>query len=155
MKSQLKIVPIDKALTTISLWKKNNYKIVFTNGCFDILHLGHVEYLEKSKALGDKLVVGLNSDTSVQINKGPLRPINNQDARAKVLAALASIDLLIVFDQPTPLNLIKTIQPDILVKGSDYNVKSIGSHVKTVKLTEGYSTSQTIEKILLNSNKSK
>ena len=106
-------------------WKKEGKKIVFTNGCFDIIHAGHVDYLEKAKALGDVLVVGLNSDSSVKRLKGKDRPINPVEYRKKVLEALKPVDLVIVFEEDTPENLIKQVKPDILVKGGDYTVDTI------------------------------
>jgi rfaE bifunctional protein nucleotidyltransferase chain/domain len=129
---------------------------VFTNGCFDILHLGHLDYLEKSRDLADKLVVGLNTDKSVRQLKGPGRPINNEYARARMLAAMSFVDLVIAFNEETPLELIKKVKPDILVKGKDYEVENIvgaefvignGGEVKTIELKKGYSTTDIINKI--------
>ena len=131
-------------------------KVVFTNGCFDILHLGHIDYLEKAKALGDKLVVGLNSDDSVKKLKGETRPINGEFARARMLAALGFIDAVCVFGEETPKELIEFILPDVLVKGGDYTIDTIvganavlknGGHVQTIDLVEGYSTTGIIEKL--------
>lgn len=131
-------------------------KVVFTNGCFDILHLGHLDYLGKAADLGDKLIIGLNTDASVQRLKGPSRPINNQEARAQMLAALSFVDAVILFNEDTPYELIKTIQPDVLVKGADYSVKEIvghdivlakGGEVIPIDLLEGYSTTDIIEKL--------
>jgi rfaE bifunctional protein nucleotidyltransferase chain/domain len=156
METTRKIVSLEKSLKIINLWKKQGSKIVFTNGCFDILHLGHLDYLEKSRNLGDKLVLGLNTDHSVKKLKGPDRPINNENARARMLAALVFVDIVIAFDEETPLKLIKKVRPDILVKGKDYNIKNIvgadfvmenGGEVKTIDLLEGYSTTGLIEKI--------
>jgi D-glycero-beta-D-manno-heptose 1-phosphate adenylyltransferase len=139
-----------------AVWRFQDKKIVFTNGCFDILHLGHIEYLAKSKDLGDVLIVGLNSDASIKGIKGPGRPINNEHARAISIAALSFIQAVVLFDQPTPYELIKIIQPDILVKGKDYTIDQIvghdivtacGGEVKTIELTEGFSTSGIIDKI--------
>lgn len=132
-------------------------KIVFTNGCFDILHLGHIDYLAKASDLGDILVLGVNSDASTRGLKGPNRPINNQEQRSVLLAALHFIDAVIIFDDPTPLELIKTVHPDVLVKGSDYNlsnivgadiVQSYGGVVKTIDFLPGYSTTLIEEKII-------
>ena len=141
----------------ISIWKFENKKIVFTNGCFDILHLGHVEYLSKSRDLGDILIVGVNSDSSPYwLTKGPNRPINNQDTRAIILSSLLFVDGVILFSDETPLNLITMIMPDVLVKGGDYKEENIvgydvikmnGGEIKTVNLTEGYSTTSIIEKL--------
>ena len=134
--------------------KDSNKKIVFTNGCFDILHAGHVEYLEKAKALGDKLIVGINSDSSVSKLKGKNRPINKLFHRAKVLSSLRCVDKVIMFDENTPLKLIKTLQPDLLVKGGDYKVKDIvgykevtgyGGSVVTIPLVKGLSTTKTLD----------
>ncbi len=140
---------------TLSIWKFKEEKIVFTNGCFDILHRGHVEYLAKAAAFGTKLVIGLNTDCSVKRLKGESRPVNDEEARAIVLASLLFTDKIIFFEEDTPLELIRYIQPDILVKGSDYKpedivgydiVTSKGGKVVTVDLTEGFSTTKIIEK---------
>ena len=136
--------------------RKNGKKIVFTNGCFDILHRGHVEYLAKAAAFGDVMVVGLNTDASVKRLKGPSRPVNDEYARAFVLAGLEFVSAVVLFDEDTPYNLIKKVQPDFLVKGSDYKPENIvgydivtakGGKVVTVDLVEGYSTTKTIEKM--------
>lgn len=136
--------------------RKNGKKIVFTNGCFDILHRGHVEYLSKAAAFGDVMVVGLNTDASVKRLKGPSRPVNDEYARAFVLAGLEFVSAVVLFDEDTPYNLIKTVQPDVLVKGSDYKPENIvgydivtakGGKVVTVDLVEGFSTTKTIEKM--------
>ena len=128
-------------------------KIVFTNGCFDILHRGHVEYLQKAKTFGDRLIVGLNSDASVRRLKGETRPIQDQESRKIILEALRCVDEVIIFDEDTPYELIKKIQPDILVKGADYSpedivgydiVKAKGGEVRTVEFVEGHSTSKII-----------
>ena len=156
MVTSQKILNLEKGVEIISDWKKNGLKIVFTNGCFDILHLGHLDYLEKSRDLGDKLVIGLNTDRSVKLLKGPGRPINTEYARARMLAALAFVDAVIAFDEETPHELIIQVKPDILVKGNDYNIDNIvgsdfvlgnGGEVKTIQLLEGYSTTGLIEKI--------
>lgn len=139
----------------VALWRFKNRKVVFTNGCFDILHLGHVEYLAKARDMGDLLVVGLNTDESVQRLKGPGRPVNPEMARASVLAALSFVDAVVLFNEDTPLELIRQVQPDILVKGEDYDVRDIvgrdivearGGQVSTIGLTGGYSTSGLIQK---------
>jgi len=146
------------AQAQVIAWQEAGLQIVFTNGCFDILHQGHVEYLEASRAKGDKMVLGLNTDASVSRNKGPLRPIVPQNARARVLAALACIDLIVFFEEETPLDLIITLKPDILTKGADYSIENIvgsdfvlqnGGRVETLTLVEGYSTTNIIEKIKL------
>ncbi len=132
-------------------------KIVFTNGCFDILHLGHVDYLRKARDLGDVLIVGLNTDASVSRIKGPLRPVQDEKSRAELMASLAFVDAVVLFDEPTPYNLIKQVQPDILVKGKDYQAEDVvgydvvmakGGEVLTIDLVEGYSTSNVIERIM-------
>ncbi len=132
-------------------------KIVFTNGCFDILHRGHVEYLEKAKSLGDVLIIGLNSDSSVKKIKGEKRPINTEYDRAAVLSAIEFVDFIIIFEEPTPYNLISKIRPHVLVKGGDWNkkevvgyniVKSDGGKIFTSFFLSNYSTSNIIEKII-------
>ena len=151
-----KILPLQEAATQIADWQRAGQKVVFTNGCFDIVHLGHIDYLEKARALGDRLVLGLNTDSSVSRLKGPLRPVVNEYARGRLMAALSFIDAVILFDEPTPTELIEALKPDILVKGDDYTVATIagadfvlsrGGEVKTVALVPGYSTSKLIEKI--------
>ena len=131
-------------------------KIVFTNGCFDILHPGHIQYLNDAKALGDLLVVGLNSDASVKRLKGNSRPLNNESDRKFMLENLKSVDKVEIFEEDTPLNLIKRVKPDILVKGGDYNpedivgssfVKESGGEVKCLSFLEGYSTTHLISAI--------
>jgi D-glycero-beta-D-manno-heptose 1-phosphate adenylyltransferase len=134
-----------------------NQKFVFTNGCFDILHKGHADYLAKTRSLGDFLIVGLNTDASVKRqNKAPGRPVNDELSRAFVLASLHVVDAVVLFDEDTPYELIKAIQPDVLVKGADYKpedivggdvVRARGGEVVTIELTEGFSTSRLIEKI--------
>lgn len=140
----------------VSRWKANQQKIVFTNGCFDLLHAGHVTYLEAAKKTGDKLILGLNTDRSVSALKGPTRPVVHEGDRARVLAALASVDAVILFDEDTPLQLIDAIRPDIIVKGDDYTedqvvggteVKSWGGSVKLIPLVQGRSTSNIIKKL--------
>ena len=155
-KAAHKIRDVAAAKTLVNQWKQEGKKVVFTNGCFDILHLGHVDYLEKARALGDKLVVGLNSDDSVGRFKGPNRPIQDQNSRAHVLASLQFIDLVVFFNEDTPLKLITELVPAILAKGSDYLAENIigadvvkknGGVVKTIDFVPGYSTSRIIEKI--------
>ena len=142
----------DEIEQTVARLKKQNKKIVFTNGCFDILHKGHVQYLDKAKSFGDVLILGLNSDASVSALKGPSRPINNEDDRGYILAALESVDYVVKFTDDTPLSLIEIVQPDILVKGGDYEGKKVvGSEIagelKLVQFVDGKSTTKTIEKI--------
>lgn len=151
-----KILSIEDAKQRVLEWKREGKRIVFTNGCFDIVHLGHIDYLEKARALGDKLVLGLNTDASVSALKGPARPVVDEKARARLVAAMEFVDAVILFSEPTPLQLIQTISPDILVKGDDYTVENIvgadfvisnGGEVMTIPLVKGYSTSTIIEKI--------
>ncbi len=154
IKSKIKSgVALDRQL---AYWRFANKKIVFTNGCFDILHKGHVEYLAKAADLGHLLVVGLNSDASVKRLKGEGRPVNNEEARATLLAALSFVDAIVFFEDDTPYELIKHIQPDILVKGADYKVEDVvgydivtdkGGEVITIDLTQGYSTTGIISKM--------
>ena len=136
--------------------KADRKKIVFTNGCFDLLHIGHIRYLAQAKRLGDFLIIGLNSDSSVKELKGEDRPINSFEDRASLLSAIESVDLVIMFEEQTPENLIKDIVPDILVKGGDYNIEDIvgyqtvmqnGGQVKTLSFYEGYSSTNYINKI--------
>ena len=136
--------------------KAERKKIVFTNGCFDLLHVGHVRYLAQAKKLGDFLIIGLNSDSSVKELKGEDRPINSFEDRATLLSAIESVDLVIMFEEQTPENLIKDIVPDILVKGGDYNIEDIvgyqtvmqnGGQVKTLSFYNGYSSTNYINKI--------
>lgn len=131
-------------------------KVVFTNGVFDILHPGHVRYLQDARKLGDKLVVGINSDRSVREIKGPARPINSESERAELLRALTCVDEVIVFDEPTPHELIARVQPDVLVKGADWAADEIvgrdiveakGGRVVRIAIAEGYSTTAIIQKI--------
>lgn len=140
----------------LKLWRKEGKTIVFSNGCFDILHRGHVEYLSKAADLGDMLIIGLNTDASVKRLKGPSRPVNDENARAVVLAALEFVDAVIFFEEDTPYNLIKRVQPDVLVKGKDYKAEDIvgydivtnrGGKVETIELVDGFSTTKIIEKI--------
>ena len=141
----------------VNIWRMKGDRIVFTNGCFDILHRGHVEYLQEAAALGDRLIIGVNSDASVKRqNKGPERPLNDQYSRAKVLAALRFIDAVVIFDQDTPLELIKALGPDVLVKGGDWSedkivgsdyVRSLGGDVRSLKLVDGFSTTGLVAKI--------
>ena len=145
-----------EAEKTLSLWRFKDDKIVFTNGCFDILHRGHIEYLAKAASLGTKLVIGLNTDASVKRLKGDSRPINDENARALLLASLVFVDKVILFDTDTPRDLIDFVQPDVLVKGGDYKpeeivgydiVKAKGGEIVTLDFVEGYSTTSLIEKM--------
>ncbi len=152
-----KIVPLSRLLVELSGHRRAGHTVVFTNGCFDILHPGHVRYLEAARALGDCLVVGLNSDESVRRLKGPHRPICTQEERACVIAALASVDFVTVFDDNTPLRLIEAVRPDVLVKGGDWApdrivgrdvVEAGGGRVVTIPFVQGKSTTGIIERIL-------
>ncbi|RUM60769.1 MAG: D-glycero-beta-D-manno-heptose 1-phosphate adenylyltransferase [Persephonella sp.] len=144
-------------LELVKKWKDEGKKIIFTNGCFDILHAGHIDYLEKSKSLGDVLIVGLNSDTSIRRIKGKKRPIVPQEYRKRVLEGLKAVDLVILFEEDTPERLIKEIKPDVLVKGGDWNIENIvgadfvqsyGGEVKTIEFIYDISTSKIIEKVI-------
>ena len=147
---------VEEASNTISMWRFKNDKIVFTNGCFDILHKGHIEYLAKAASLGTKLIIGLNTDNSVKRLKGASRPVNDEKARALLLASLVFVDEVILFDTDTPYDLINKIQPDVLVKGGDYKpedivgydiVKAKGGEVVTLDFIKGYSTTSVIERM--------
>ena len=151
-----KILSNDSLSKTIDLLRKSDKKVVFTNGCFDLLHPGHLKLLQKAKSFGDVLIVGINSDSSVRILKGEGRPVVNQEDRLVILACLKIVDFVIIFEEETPLDLIKTISPNVLVKGGDYKLSEIvggehvinnGGKVKIVKLKEGYSTSKFLKEI--------
>lgn len=138
------------------MWRLLDKKIVFTNGCFDILHLGHIDYLAKAANLGDKLIIGLNSDESTSGIKGPSRPITNETSRSLILASLSFVDAVVLFDEETPLELIKIVNPDTLVKGADYSIDQIvgsdfvirnGGKVQTLHYLPGYSTTLIEQKI--------
>lgn len=144
-----KILLLPEALRLVNGWRLTDQRIVFTNGCFDLLHPGHLRYLLEARALGHRLVVGLNSDASVRGLKGAGRPIMDEQARALLLACLLMVDLVVIFDEETPLSLIRAIQPDWLVKGGDYRPEEIvgadevlawGGAVKVLSLIDGYST---------------
>ena len=151
-----KVCDLTRLKAKVNVWKKDHQRIVFTNGCFDLLHAGHVTYLEAAKKRGDKLILGLNTDRSVSAIKGPTRPVVPENDRARVLAALESVDAVILFDEDTPLNLINAIQPNIIAKGSDYTadqvvggkeVLSWGGEIALIDLVEGRSTSNIIKKM--------
>lgn len=152
-----KFVSKESLQTLLKGWNEQHYKIVFTNGCFDILHRGHVEYLCHARDLGDKLVLGLNTDASVKRQgKSPERPINNEETRATILAGLECIDAIVLFDEDTPYDLIQFVQPDVLVKGNDYKAEEIvgydivsakGGSVMIIPLVQGFSTTKLIEKL--------
>lgn len=152
-----KTVSIKKLSFELGKLRKKGKKIVFTNGCFDIIHAGHVRYLKKARSLGDLLVVGLNSDSSVRKIKGGLRPIVPQKERAEVMSALSFVDYVVIFNETTPIRLIKTVKPEILAKGADWAAKNIvgantvkesGGRVARIPLVKGRSTTNIIKKIL-------
>lgn len=159
-KIQKKIINSDNELNSLlEEWAANKYKVVFTNGCFDLLHRGHVDYLSKARDLGDKLFLGLNTDASVSVLKGEHRPIQDEQSRLQIMASLDFVDAVMLFNEDTPYELIKKVQPDVLVKGADYKPEDIvgydivtakGGEVKTLEFLEGYSTSS-IEKKIKNS----
>ena len=156
-KKILNIEELKEVLNIIRNKKNENQKIVFTNGCFDILHRGHVEYLQKARELGDLLILGLNSDLSVKKLKGENRPINNEEDRAIVLSALESVDYITIFNEDTPLELIKIVKPDILVKGGDYKIENVvgrefAKETILIDFVDGYSTTKTIKDINKNIN---
>ncbi len=156
MSSSRKLLPLKKLKSALSGLKKRGKKIVFTNGTFDILHLGHVTYLQKAREKGDVLVVGVNTDRSVKSYKTPDRPINPEQDRLKVLAALECVDYAILFDDPTPIKLIVELRPDVLAKGADWKksqiagakeVESWGGKIALIKLVAGKSTTGIIQKM--------
>jgi rfaE bifunctional protein nucleotidyltransferase chain/domain len=152
-----KIYSREMLMRQIAIWRMKDYKIVFTNGCFDILHPGHIDYLSKAADLGDALIIGVNSDASVKkLNKGANRPIQNENDRALILSAFQFVEALIIFEEDTPYELIKAVQPDVLVKGGDWKesdivgadiVKAKGGVVTTIPFVEGYSTTNIEKKI--------
>ncbi len=151
-----KILPLPRLLSRVSVWRSAGDRVVLTNGCFDILHIGHITLLERARRTGDRLIVALNSDESVHLIKGPLRPIVGQPERARILAALSAVDAVIVFNESTPLKLIEAIRPDVLVKGGDYReedvvgareVRAWGGRVELIPLVEGVSTARLIAKV--------
>jgi D-beta-D-heptose 7-phosphate kinase/D-beta-D-heptose 1-phosphate adenosyltransferase len=152
-----KVVTTAQLIPVLEQARRDKQRIVFTNGCFDLMHIGHTRYLQAAKALGDLLVVGVNSDTSAKsLNKAPDRPIVEEAHRAEVLAALASVDYVVIFSEPDPLNLITALQPDVLVKGGDWPIDRIigrdvverrGGTVKTIPLVPGMSTTALIQRI--------
>ena len=151
-----KIVTENQLQHLLAVWRFKGDVVVFTNGCFDLLHPGHVSYLEKARSLGDRLIVGLNSDKSVKRLKGSARPVNNQQDRARLLAALQCIDAVVIFEEDTPARLIEEVKPDILVKGGDYSldqvvgapfVQSYGGRVEILPFETGYSSTGILEKL--------
>ncbi len=140
----------------LAYWRFRDYRIVFTNGCFDLIHLGHIDYLAKAADLGDVLVVGLNTDASTRRLKGPTRPINDERARALVLASMSFVSTVVLFDEDTPLNLIKELKPQVLVKGGDWRPEQIvgsdvvlaaGGKVLSLNFVDGRSTTNIIKQI--------
>ncbi len=151
-----KILSGESLKAKLQEWKSSGKKIVFTNGCFDLLHAGHINYLAEAAALGDVLIIGLNSDSSVQVLKGPARPVNPEQSRATMLASMFFVNAVTLFAEQTPLNIIKQIQPDVLVKGGDYEINQIvgaeetlakGGEVKVLTFLPGFSSTAIIEKI--------
>jgi len=160
-----KVVDHQTAVRRINTWRLKGYKVVFTNGCFDILHLGHVSYLSQASSLGNKMILAVNTDDSVRrLGKGEDRPINDEVSRALVLAGLGFVDLVVLFNEDTPLEIIDIFNPDILVKGGDYNadqtnkqaldyivgsdlVRKRGGKVVTIPLVDGFSTTSILDKL--------
>ena len=151
-----RFVELSEAIQLRRQWQSDGKRVVFTNGCFDLLHPGHVTYLEAAKALGDILVIGLNSDDSIRLLKGPTRPVNGLADRAHMLAGLRAVDLVVPFSEETPIKLIKALLPDLLVKGGDYDpdkivgakeVREAGGKVVVVPFLDGHSSSNLIGKI--------
>ncbi len=151
-----KISDKKQIIEKVNKLKAGNSKIVFSNGCFDIVHRGHVEYLSKAAEFGDYLIIGLNSDASVKRLKGKNKPVQTQDSRAIILAAFGFVDAVVIFEEDTPYKLIKLIKPDVLVKGADYKKEDIigydivtknGGEVRTIELTEGFSSSKIINSL--------
>jgi D-glycero-beta-D-manno-heptose 1-phosphate adenylyltransferase len=151
-----KIQNLDQSIQTVRTWQQQGWEVVFTNGCFDLIHYGHLHYLAQAGELGDKLVIGLNSEASVSRLKGPHRPIKDEATRSHLLAALAFVDLVVIFDEDTPLELIQSLRPDVLVKGGDYTTEQIvgapemqswGGSVEVLAFVDGYSTTAYESKI--------
>ncbi|HTL71011.1 MAG TPA: D-glycero-beta-D-manno-heptose 1-phosphate adenylyltransferase [Candidatus Eisenbacteria bacterium] len=151
-----KVLPLSRLLERLKSDRRGGKKIVFTNGCFDLLHLGHVRYLRQARSLGDRLVVGVNRDASVRGNKGSGRPVCSERERSEVLAALESVDYVTLFSEKTPERLIRAVRPDVLVKGGDWKkkdivgwqfVESYGGKVRPLKFVDGFSTTRLIEKV--------
>jgi rfaE bifunctional protein nucleotidyltransferase chain/domain len=151
-----KILPLKSLKEQVTNWKKTGKKVVFTNGCFDLIHRGHIEVLAQTADLGDKLIIGLNSDVSIKKLKGESRPIIDEKSRVILLASLSFVDAIVLFSEETPLNLISNLNPDILAKGGDYKINTIvgheiirknGGEVILVPFVEGFSSSNIIDKI--------
>lgn len=155
--AQSRIFSEDTLLDQLRKWRKQGDRIVFTNGCFDILHAGHIQYLEKAAALGDRLIVGVNDDASVTRLKGESRPINQLSSRLYLLASLSSVDAVVPFSEETPLSLIQLVKPDVLTKGGDYKTEDIvgakevmegGGQVEVIPFVEGFSTTKLERRII-------
>ena len=153
---QSKILSFSALESQLKKWRNVNEKIVFTNGCFDLIHFGHVDYLTKARDLGNRLVIGLNTDASIRRLKGSTRPVKDEQSRLALLAGMAFVDAVVLFDEETPINLISMIRPNVLVKGGDYKIKDIVGHeivlnsggkVCAIDFVDGYSSSALIEKI--------
>ena len=156
-----KILSRDQIAARVREWRASGETVVFTNGCFDLLHVGHVTLLEDCRRFGSKVVLGLNTDASVQRLKGPSRPVVNEADRARVMAALGAVDAVTLFDEDTPMELIRTLQPDVLVKGGDYTVETVvghevvlaaGGRVEIVPTVEGFSTTGIVRKLQARAN---
>jgi len=155
--SRDKIISWEQLKEEVKKWQTSGLKVVFTNGCFDLLHIGHIRYLQAAKKYGDKLIVAINSDRSVREIKGERRPIISENERAEIVAALDCVDRVVIFDEPTPLSLINFLQPDVLVKGADWPEEKIvgrevvlakGGKIIRIPVVEGISTTEIIKKIL-------
>jgi len=151
-----KIQSLEQSILTVRTWQQQGLEIVFTNGCFDLLHYGHLHYLAQARDLGDKLVIGLNSGASVSRLKGPHRPVKDEETRSHLLASLSFVDLVVIFEEDTPSELIRSLRPDVLVKGGDYTIEQIvgapevqswGGSVEVLAFVEGYSTTAYESKI--------
>lgn len=151
-----KLIDWDQAANLVASWKGDGLKTVFTNGCFDLIHYGHIHYLSAAKDLGDRLIIGMNTDRSVRRLKGNSRPVKEEQTRAHLLAALAFVDAVVLFEDDTPYDLIKKLEPDVLVKGGDWSpdqivgadiVQKAGGEVKSLSFQEGWSSTRYIEKI--------
>jgi D-beta-D-heptose 7-phosphate kinase/D-beta-D-heptose 1-phosphate adenosyltransferase len=151
-----KVATADQAAIRVASWRSNSLRIGFANGCFDLIHPGHIRLLTEARAACDRLIVALNTDASVKRLKGPTRPVQSETARATVMASLAPVDMVVLFDQETPLDLIRALRPDVLVKGADYTVDQVvggdlvrgwGGRVVLVDLQEGHSTTGTIKRM--------
>ena len=155
-----KVLDLERIKLRVAEWRASGETIVFTNGCFDLLHVGHIKLLEDCRRFGSKLVLGLNADASVCRLKGPTRPIVGEQERARVMAALAAVDAVVLFEQDTPIELIRALKPNVLVKGGDYTIETVvghedviaaGGRVEIVPTVEGFSTTNIVKKLTANS----